>query len=164
MYSVNELWFQDFVTSVWIRVPRIDVLRMLLKEDPMNQTFRLRFQASSSSPNSSPHLTPTKNEINVEDVSNVADDEIDSAIAWALSIADNVIEPFTQSPVSKLDVGDLVAIQNSTDIYTTRRLSIHASSLLSAIQIDAEKGISPFEVRKSTIASCKRLSLQEKYG
>jgi hypothetical protein len=156
--TLLKCWFQDFVTSVWIRVPRIDVLRMLLKEDPMNQTFRLRFQASSSSPNSSPHLTPTKNEINVEDVSNVADDEIYSAIAWALSIADNVIEPFTQSPVSKLDVGDLVVIQNSTDIYTTR-LSIHASSLLSAIQIDAEKGISPFEV--SVRAEINNSQLQE---
>lgn len=29
-------WLEDYVTKVWIRVPRIEVLRMLLKEFPVS--------------------------------------------------------------------------------------------------------------------------------
>ena len=50
-------WLEDYVTKVWIRVPRIEVLRMLLKEFPVSTIFRLRFQANSKSPNSSSHVT-----------------------------------------------------------------------------------------------------------
>jgi hypothetical protein len=50
-------WLEDYVTKVWIRVPRIEVLRMLLKEFPVSTIFRLRFQANSKYPNSSSHVT-----------------------------------------------------------------------------------------------------------
>ena len=138
-------WLEDYVTKVWIRVPRIEVLRMFLKEFPVDNLFRLRFQADSKSPNSSPHLSLTKKEINDKDVSKT-EVENDPGTMWALSIADNLIEPCTRLAVAEVEVGDLVLIQQeSTDMFAPR-LSLHAESLLTAVRCDAEKGINPFEV------------------
>eukprot|EP00597_Dinobryon_sp_UTEXLB2267_P003417 CAMPEP_0170065988 /NCGR_PEP_ID=MMETSP0019_2-20121128/5852_1 /TAXON_ID=98059 /ORGANISM="Dinobryon sp., Strain UTEXLB2267" /LENGTH=320 /DNA_ID=CAMNT_0010272961 /DNA_START=71 /DNA_END=1033 /DNA_ORIENTATION=+ len=124
-------WLQDYDSSYWIRVPRIEILRMLLKEVPVSIIVTLRFPASNKSPNSLLHLTPTKKEKNVEDS------------VKTLSIADNFIEPFNQFRVSDMDLDHVVVIQNSVDVHAPR-LFLHAESLLKTVQVDAEKGISPF--------------------
>lgn len=125
-------WLKDHETNVWIRIPRINVLTALLKVVPVGTVATLRFQASIVSPNTPP---PTKKEIAPELAGEV----------WALSLVANVIEPFTRRPIAEIEVGELVVIQASTDI-SAPRLSFHAQSLLHSIRVDAERGISPFNV------------------
>ncbi|RYG98692.1 hypothetical protein EON65_51125 [archaeon] len=135
-------WMEDHVTKVWIRVPRIEILRLIMKEVPVDISVRLRFQASSESPNTTPHLTPTKKTI---DVVTQIESEKDPGTTWALSVANNVIESFTRLPVAEIDINELVVVRESADMFAPR-LSLSSEALLQAVRSDAEKGINPFEV------------------
>eukprot|EP01039_Chlorochromonas_danica_P007180 gene7180-7946_t len=140
-------WLEDRTTKVWIRVPRIEVLRLLIQEngDVEDLVFKLRFQFSSKSPNTTPQLTPTKKEINIEDTpKETTTSDLESA--WALSVAENIIEPFTRMTVSEMKVDEMVVIQQESGQLFGPRLCLHAESLLQSIRADAEKGINPFDV------------------
>eukprot|EP01039_Chlorochromonas_danica_P008937 gene8937-9860_t len=90
-------WLEDSMTKVWIRVPRIEVLRLLIQENSCREgnVFKLRFQSSNKSPNATtPQLTPT---VNIEDTPETA---------WALSAAE-------MEEVDDMD--DMVVIQQESD-------------------------------------------------
>lgn len=101
--------------------------------------IRLRFQVSTKSPNASPPLTPTIKPAEAA----VGGDE--AADEWALNLAENVIEPFTQTAVGQFEVDELVVLEQASAGHTVR-LTVHAESLLTQIRVDAERGTNPFDV------------------
>lgn len=134
-------WFQDPVpvSPLWIRCPRIEVLRVLLMGLTSDGVIRLRFQSSTKSPNASPPLTPTKKPLEATVGGDKAADE------WALELVNNVIEPYTQASVGQFEIDELVVLEQ-TSAGKSVRLTVHAESLLTQICLDAERGKNPFEV------------------
>lgn len=128
-------WLQDEVSNVWMRIPRIEILRALLKDTCKEKSCKLRFQASSVSPNSS------QNALSAKIASGEQSEPSDETVT---PVSDNIVEPFTQVSVNQLCMDELVIVQQNESTSTT--LLVHAESLLTKIRLDAERGVSPFDV------------------
>jgi hypothetical protein len=131
-------WMEDEPTSVWIRIPRIEILRLLLTCST-EAFIRLRFQLSESL---DPHCFRSN------DASGGASYEEASAAC---------VIPLDDGSVKSLSVGEAgaagrVTIKEPGDL-SELCITLNADVLLKKIRAEAEKSVSPFEIMVSGEAS-----------
>eukprot|EP01031_Cornospumella_fuschlensis_P029172 gene29172-35205_t len=134
---LDYCWLEDCETKVWIRIPRIEILRALLWGFQQNGSFSLRicFRNSDDSPNLSPPFIPSKQEKVCEGLEvKEGSDPLHPLLPELSDVSPNDAQ-----------IDGMVVIRESTHI-NAPRLCVPAGNLLQVIKGEAERGISPFDV------------------